>query len=155
MSPAAHTCAWPRTRHRSSTSRNPPPPGRMFKVSRPSPSVRGERPVATTSRVAVSRVPSFRKTAASAPAMDSDAELLELSHPVGVVEAVGDLVASGRRDVIRDSSIVQAQRMAYRAGRLGHRDLMANFRRVKHRLAGHAGEVGTLAANESFLGDRH
>ena len=60
--------------------------------------------------------------------MDGDAELLELSHPAGVVEAVGDLVASRRRGAIRDSSIVQAQRMTHRAGRLGYRDLMANFR---------------------------
>ena len=92
---------------------------------------------------------------ASARAVHGDAECLRLARALGVVETVGDFVAPGRRGAIRELAVVETQRPAHRALRVGVGDPMADLRRMKHRFAGHAGEVRALAAEQPLLHDRH
>src|SRR5205823_2882610 len=83
---------------------------------------------------------------ASTAAVKGDSERAKLAPAVGIVQTGRDRVASDRRGAVGESSLIETQRSAHRADRVGAADPMADLRRVKHRLARHAGEVRALAS---------
>ncbi len=60
---------------------------------------------------------------APAPVVNGDALRPQLAHPLGIVEAVRDAVAPGGRGAVGELPLVQTQRSAHRAGRVGVADL--------------------------------